>query len=86
MKPTIGSIVHFYDSDLTGLDAKEDGTRSVDLNHQGSGPYAAVVIQAVPRGFVSLLVHAWGGDWREGAVPEKMETTGGRYWEWPRPA
>lgn len=79
MKPTIGRIVHFYNK---ALDGKHD-FQGVQLNGSGAGPYPAVVLQAPADGrYANLLVHAWGGDFREGSVSEG-EASGSRYWVWP---
>ena len=79
--PAVGRIVHFYNDSL----ANQEQFNGVQLNGVGVGPYPAVVIQTFPGSpYVNLLVHAWGGDWREGSVSEKSEAKlGSRYWEWP---
>ena len=49
-----------------------------------AGPYPAMVIQTFDGPYVNLLVHAWGGDWREGSVEEKSDSnTNSRCWVWP---
>ncbi len=80
IKPPVGRIVHFYNTTLAdGL----KGPNDINLNGMGAGPYVAVVIQNFTGPYVNLLVHAWGGDWREGSVSEKSEANSSRYWEWP---
>jgi hypothetical protein len=78
-KPTVGRIVHFYDYSLA-TSRDKDG---IALNGQGAGPYPALVVQTFDGPYVNLLVHAWGGDWREGSVSEKSENNNSRYWVWP---
>jgi hypothetical protein len=78
-KPTVGRIVHFYHTALAGKAEHKD----IGLNGQGAGPYPAMIIQGFDGPYVNLLVHAWGGDWREGSVSEKNETNTSRYWVWP---
>jgi hypothetical protein len=80
-KPTVGRIVHFYNTSLAAPVGHSH--TGINLNGQGAGPYPALVIQDFPGPYVNLLVHAWGGDWREGSVSEKSETNASRYWEWP---
>lgn len=86
-KPGEGRIVHFYDVMLNGKSSKEVPGNGglVGLNGQGSGPYPALVLQNFTGPYVNLLVHAWGGDWREGSVEEfdPAKTTQSRYWKWP---
>lgn len=79
MKPTIGRIVHFYNTALAG---RRDHN-GVNLNGSDIGPYPAVVIQTFDGPYVNLLVHAYGGDWREGSVSEKGDDNKSRYWVWP---
>jgi hypothetical protein len=80
MKPSIGRIIHFYNTSL----ANQGDYNGVNLNGTGAGPYPAMVIQDFTSGpYVNLIVHAYGGDWREGSVSEKSETNASRYWEWP---
>lgn len=84
-KPTVGRTVHFYDNGLAAQNSKyaDHNGGMVNLNGQGAGPYPAVVIQSIPGGdYINLLVHAWGGDWREGSVSHK-DAGHQRYWEWP---
>lgn len=71
--PTVGRIVHFYDSRL-------------NLNGQGAGPYPAIILQTWPgQPYVNLKVLGWGEDaWDEGSVYEQSETnTQPRHWCWP---
>lgn len=79
IKPTIGRIVHFYNQSLS--DQRE--FNGINLNGSGAGPYPAMVIQDFSGPYVNLIVHAYGGDWREGSVSEKSDTNNSRYWEWP---
>ena len=79
MKPTIGRIVHFYDESLAGKPYKGD----IRLNGSDKGPYPAMVIQTFNGDYVNLLVHAWGGDWREGSIAERVDDKQVRYWVWP---
>lgn len=87
MKATVGRIVHFYDTTLTGRQDKLDGVTLVNLNGQGAGPYPALVLQSFPGGpYINLEIHAWGGDWTEGSIaergsPEALAST--KYWTWP---
>lgn len=79
-KATVGRIVHFYNTAL----AETREFNGVNLNGQGAGPYPALVIQDFNSGpYVNLVVHAYGGDWREGSVSEKNDTNTSRYWVWP---
>lgn len=79
-KATIGRIVHFYNTSL----ASQIAHNGVNLNGQGAGPYPAMVIQEFNGPYINLIVHAYGGDWREGSVSEKSEANGNsRYWVWP---
>lgn len=79
VKPTVGRIVHFYDQSLAGKGYKNE----VNLNGQGAGPYPAMVVQSFDGPYVNLVVHGWGGDWREGSVSEQSETNNSRYWVYP---
>jgi hypothetical protein len=79
-KPGVGRIVHFYNAALANERKHSSG---VELNGVGAGPYPAMVIQSFDGPYVNLIVHGWGGDWREGSVSEKSETNSSRYWEWP---
>jgi hypothetical protein len=91
--PTIGRIVHFYDKRLTGNRFNNPGgnLQRVELNEQGAGPYAALVIQTFPpvgpHEYVNLMVFAWGGSWHEGSVeafdPDMPEAMQIRYYKWP---
>lgn len=84
MKATIGRIVHFYDRNLENAAQKVDGNAVVRLNGQGAGPYPALVLQTFEGPYINLLVHGWGGDWREGSVSEyDAENNNARYWVWP---
>ena len=78
-KPTVGRIVHFYNTGLKG----QDYLNGVHLNGQGAGPYPALVLQSFDGPYVNLLAHAYGGNWAEGSVSEKSEANAARYWEWP---
>jgi hypothetical protein len=80
--PTVGRIVHFYDQTLRGQTHHPNGT---NLNGVGVGPYPAMVIQTFGGNYpkVNLLVHGWGGDWREGSVEMLEGIVAGRYWTWP---
>lgn len=78
-KPTVGRVVHFYSTAL----ANQSTFNGIHLNGQGAGPYPALVIQDFNGPYVNLLVHAWGGDWREGSVSEKSDVSNQRYWVWP---
>lgn len=82
---TVGRIVHFYDRSLAAMPPtaviERDGKR-IYLNGQGAGPYAAIVVQAMP-GYANLRVMAYGGDWIAGSVAFKGEGDGGQWWEWP---
>lgn len=83
---SVGRIVHFYDHGLRGAHMKRTLGGAADLNGQGEGPYPALVLQVMgPEGqYVNLLVHGWGGDWREGMVEQKSgDSTLLRYWEFP---
>lgn len=86
LKPTVGRIVHLYDSKLEGK-VCHPAYPDVDLNDQGAGPYPAMILQVEPEGdHVNLLVHAWGGVWREHSVRQKHPESGDvgpRYWVWP---
>lgn len=74
MKPTVGRIVHFFNTALP-TDAN---------NHVGPGPYAAIVTQVFDGPFVNLKVLVpFGDDLHEGSVPEKSELHDARYWTWP---
>jgi hypothetical protein len=80
-KPSVGRIVHFYNHALAGFWEKD----GIDLNGTGAGPYPAVVIQDFPGPYSNLLIHAYGGDWREGSVSEYSaeDSSATRYWVWP---
>ena len=78
MKPTIGSIVHFYNY---ALPAHAN-------NHIGFGPYAAIITQVFNEHYVNLKVLPYGDAWDEGSVLEhdhgaRAETAPHRYWVWP---
>lgn len=82
MNPTVGRIVHFYDETLA-QQRHHPRQGGVDLNGVGAGPYPALVLQVFDDGHsLNLLVHGWGGDWREGSVASG-HTNSQRYWTWP---
>lgn len=89
-RATVGRIVHFYDFGLESVTMKSNGFDhegrriNVELNGQGSGPYAALVLQERGGG-VNLKVFGPGGDWYEIAVKHKDDIAGfaQRYWEFP---
>lgn len=74
-KPTVGRIVHFYDSSLS----------TIANNGTGHGPYAAVITQVFDGAkYANLKVLPYGNPWDEGSVSHQDDAPEcPRYWVWP---
>lgn len=86
-RPSVGRIVHFYDSERPG-----------EFNNIGKGPYAAIVVQVwkdqakgpgsgevlLECGLYVLSDQGGQNHFKVVHASQREETRARRYWEWPK--